>query len=158
MARGKDYTTTELAEIKGYLNDGRNYEEIAELMGRSKKSIENTVLRQGWTRGRFKDDNPNSQQWSKILENQTEPSIRFPEQTSEEPNKTTIVVTDEVKQIVSEMKNAIKPVKEKTLDDFTPREIIKHMYKIGYRLRDPKNNLYCLQEHVINCLDIINEK
>ena len=56
MARGKEYTTTELAEIKGYLKDGCSYEEIAELMGRSKKSIENTVLRQGWTRGRFNDD------------------------------------------------------------------------------------------------------
>ena len=56
MARGKDYTTTELAEIKGYLKDGCSYDEIAELMGRSKKSIENTVLRQGWTRGRFNDE------------------------------------------------------------------------------------------------------
>ena len=56
MARGKDYTTTELAEIKGYLKDGCSYEEIAALMGRSKKSIENTVLRQGWTRGRFNDN------------------------------------------------------------------------------------------------------
>ena len=56
MARGKEYTTTELAEIKGYLKDGCNYEEIAELMGRSKKSIENTVLRQGWTKGRYNDD------------------------------------------------------------------------------------------------------
>lgn len=158
MGRGKDYTMAEIAEIKGYLKDGCTYAEIGELMGRTRKSIEQLVLRQHWTRGRFKDENPNSQPWSKILENQTEPSIQFPEQAPEEPNKNTLIVTDEVKQAVSEMKNAIKPVKEKTLDDFTPREIIKHMYKIGYRLRDPKNNLYCLQEHVINCLDIINEK
>lgn len=56
MARGKFYTTTELAEIKGYLKDGCSYEEIAELMGRSKKSIENTIQRQGWTRGRFNNN------------------------------------------------------------------------------------------------------
>lgn len=56
MARGKFYTTTELAEIKGYLKDGCSYDEIAELMGRSKKSIENTIQRQGWTRGRFNNN------------------------------------------------------------------------------------------------------
>ena len=33
MGRGKDYTTNELAEIKGYLKDGCSQEEIAELMG-----------------------------------------------------------------------------------------------------------------------------
>ena len=56
MSRGKDYTTTELAEIKGYLKDGCSYDEIAELMGRSRKSIENTIQRKGWTKGRFNDD------------------------------------------------------------------------------------------------------
>lgn len=154
MGRGKDYTTAEIAEIKGYLKDGCNYAEIGELMGRTRKSIEQLVLRQHWTRGRFKDENPNSQPWSKILENQTEPSIQFPEQNPEEPNKNTLIVTDEVKQAVSEMKNAIKPVKEKTLDDFSPRELIKNLYDRGYRIENGR--LICIVHQVVNVNDIIN--
>ena len=52
MSRGKEYTTTEIAEIKGYLDSGCTYAEIAELMGRTKKSIEILSYRQGWTKER----------------------------------------------------------------------------------------------------------
>jgi hypothetical protein len=47
------------------------------------------------------------------------------------------------------------PVKEKTLDDFKPREIFKHLYKLGYRLKDPKS-LYCIIKQPVNLEDIIN--
>lgn len=127
MARGKDYTTNELAEIKGYLKDGCSYEEIAELMGRSKKSIANTILRQGWTRGRFKDSSDNSVPvW-----------------------KTTIVETEQKLK-----KTEPVLVKEKTLSDFQPREMIKHLYKLGYRIED--NKLVCIVKQVVNVKDIIN--
>lgn len=127
MGRGKDYTTNELAEIKGYLKDGCSIAEIAELMGRSKKSIENTILRQGWTRGRFKESSDNEVPvW-----------------------KTTVVETEQ------ELKKAeTAPIKEKTLSDFTPREIIRHMYNLGYRIED--NKLVCLVKQVVNVKDIIN--
>ena len=125
MARGKDYTTTELAEIKGYLKDGCNYAEIGELMGRSRKAIEPLALHQGWTRGRFRESSDNvSPVW-----------------------KTTVAET-EVK------KSEPVPVKEKTLFDFTPREIIKHMYNLGYRIED--NKLVCIVKQVVNVKDIIN--
>lgn len=125
MARGKDYTTTELAEIKGYLKDGCNYAEIGELMGRSRKAIEQLALHQGWTRGRFRESSDNvSPVW-----------------------KTTVAET-EVK------KSEPVPVKEKTLFDFTPREIIKHMYNLGYRIED--NKLVCIVKQVVNVKDIIN--
>ena len=129
MARGKDYTTTELAEIKGYLKDGCNYAEIAELMGRSKKSIENTILRQGWTRGRFKESSDNvAPVW-----------------------KTTVVETEqELKKTES------TPVKEKTLFDFPPREIIKHLYNLGYRIKGSDWKLVCTVEQTVNLKDIIN--
>lgn len=129
MARGKDYTTTELAEIKGYLKDGCNYAEIAELMGRSKKSIENTVLRQGWTHGRFKESSDNVDPvW-----------------------KTTVVETEqELKKTES------VPVKEKTLFDFPPREIIRHLYNLGYRIKGSDWKLVCMVEQTVNLKDIIN--
>lgn len=127
MARGKDYTTNELAEIKGYLKDGCNIAEIAELMGRSKKSIENTILRQGWTRGRFRESSDNAVPvW-----------------------KTTVVETEQELK-----KNEPVPVKEKTLSDFIPREIIRYMYNLGYRIED--NKLVCIVKQVVNVKDIIN--
>ena len=127
MGRGKDYTTNELAEIKGYLKDGCSLAEIAELMGRSKKSIENTVLRQGWTRGRFRESSDNAVPvW-----------------------KTTVVETEQELK-----KNEPVPVKEKTLFDFKPRDIIKHMYNLGYRIED--NKLVCIVKQVVNVKDIIN--
>lgn len=52
MPRGKDYTTTEIAEIRGYFDSGCTYAEIAELMGRTKKSISILCYRQGWTKER----------------------------------------------------------------------------------------------------------
>lgn len=129
MARGKDYTTTELAEIKGYLKDGCNYAEIAELMGRSKKSIENTVLRQGWTNGRFKESSDNvAPVW-----------------------KTTVVETEQELK-----KTELAPVKEKTLFDFPPREIIKHLYNLGYRIKGSDWKLVCTVEQTVNLKDIIN--
>ena len=127
MGRGKDYTTNELAEIKGYLKDGCSIAEIAELMGRSKKSIENTILRQGWTRGRFRESSDNAVPvW-----------------------KTTVVETEQELK-----KNEPVPVKEKTLSDFTPREIIRYMYNLGYRIED--NKLVCVVKQVVNVKDIIN--
>lgn len=127
MGRGKDYTTNELAEIKGYLKDGCSIAEIAELMGRSKKSIENTILRQGWTRGRFRESSDNAVPvW-----------------------KTTVVETEQELK-----KNEPVPVKEKTLSDFTPREIIRYMYNLGYRIED--NKLVCIVKQVVNVKDIIN--
>lgn len=127
MPRGKDYTTTELAEIKGYLKDGCTHAEIGELMGRSKKAIEQLVLHQGWTRGRFKESSDNSVPvW-----------------------KTTIVETQEEFK-----KNEPAPVKEKTLFDFQPRDMIRHLYNLGYRIED--NKLVCIVKQVVNVKDIIN--
>lgn len=127
MGRGKDYTTNELAEIKGYLKDGCSLAEIAELMGRSKKSIENTILRQGWTKGRFRESSDNAVPvW-----------------------KTTVVETEQELK-----KNEPVPVKEKTLFDFKPRDMIKHLYNLGYRIED--NKLVCIVKQVVNVKDIIN--
>ena len=46
--------------------------------------------------------------------------------------------------------------KQKTLDDFTPREIIKHLYDLGYRIEDDR--IVLVQKTVIKIGDIINSK
>ena len=57
----------------------------------------------------------------------------------------------------SETKTSAAPaviVKEKTLDDFQPREMIKHLYKLGYRIED--NGLYVITKQQVKLGDIIN--
>lgn len=44
--------------------------------------------------------------------------------------------------------------KTKTLDDFQPRDIIKHLYKLGYRIEN--NKLVCMVKQTVNMRDIIN--
>ena len=44
--------------------------------------------------------------------------------------------------------------KEKTLNDFQPKEIIKYLYKLGYRIED--NRLVCYVKQTVNIKDIIN--
>ena len=53
----------------------------------------------------------------------------------------------------------VKPVaplvqKPASLSDFTPREIIKHMYKLGYRIEN--NQHVCIVKQVVNLKDVIN--
>lgn len=122
----KGYTTTEIEEIRDYyLKDLLPVDEIAELMGRTKKAIVNIVQRNGWHRKRG----------SVSL---TSPS-RIPMPEEKDTPKT---IVEDAKVIIT-----------KTLDDFTPREIIKHMYKLGYRIED--NQLVCIVKQKVNVKDII---
>lgn len=131
MARGKDYTTTEIAEIKGYLKDGCNYSEIGELMGRTKKSIQNLVLRQGWTNGRFNESSDNVlPKWKATV-------------TETKPMPKTLI-------------DDVEPKMEKTLNDFQPREIFKHLYKLGYRIEGSDWKLVCIVKQTVNIKDVIN--
>ena len=145
MSRGKEFTTTEINEIRGFLKDGLTYAEVGELMGRSKKSIENLAHRQGWTRGRFKDEPETNQEpaWNETLKAQ--------ETKHEEP-----VLEMEVEEVVEEKPSPVvevKPVKEKTLNDYPARELIKNLYDRGYRLENGK--LICIVHQVVNINDII---
>ena len=84
------------------------------------------MSRQKWTRGRFKEEKQEDMNsWDSIL-NPKEPSLEFPETNHKAE------VPTEAKEEVAVMHETIKPVKEKTLDDFTPREIFLHLDKLGY--------------------------
>lgn len=48
----------------------------------------------------------------------------------------------------------IEVVKEKTLKDFQPRELIKRLYDLGYRIEN--NQLICIVKQVVNLRDVIN--
>ena len=129
MARYPFWTKKEEAELKGYLKDGFTYDEIAELMGRTKVSVSNYAKRRGWGIRQNKQKFPTDVQAKidKVVEKKEAP--------------TTIVVSP-------------APVKEKTLKDFQPREMIKYLYDMGYRIEDGK--LVCLVKQVVNLKDIVN--
>lgn len=148
MSRGKEFTTTEINEIRSFLKDGLTYAEVGELMGRSKKSIENLAHRQGWTRGRFKDEPKTNQEppWSEVLKDQ--------ETKQEEP-----VLEMEVEEVVEEKPSPVvevKSVKEKTLFDFTPRQILHHLFGVlGYYIKGSDWQLACKVEQIVNLNDIV---
>ncbi len=131
MGHGKAYTDVEIAEIKSYLKDGCNNSEIAELTGRSLKAIQQLVLRMGWTHGRFNEE---------------------PKKVEPVPKQKIELV--EVNPMPKTMIEDHEPKMEKTLKDFAPREIIKHLYNLGYRIED--NKLVCIVKQAVNLRDIIN--
>jgi len=133
MPRGKDLTTTELNEMKGLLNEGLSYGEVAELLGRTKKSVANAAFRY-----KLKDNNA----IKKKKETPKEWESELVKKVIENTNKPEGPV---VKQ---------QPVKEKTLKDFNPRDIIKYMYELGYRIED--NKLVCYVKQTVNVKDIVN--
>ena len=129
MARYPLWTKEEENLLRGYLKEGFNYDEIAELMGRTKMSISNHVKQKGW------GVRQNKQKFPSDVQKKIDAVVEKKE------TPTTIVVSP-------------APVKEKTLKDFTPREIIKHMYDLGYRIEDGK--LVCFVKQTVNLKDIIN--
>jgi len=45
------------------------------------------------------------------------------------------------------------PAKEKTLSDFKPRDMIRHLYNMGYRIDN--NMLVCIVRQTVNMKDIL---
>ena len=133
MPRGKDLTTTELNEMKSLLNEGLSYGEVAELLGRTKKSVANAAFRY-----KLKDNNATR----KMKETPKEWESELVKKVIENTNKPEEPI---VKQQL---------VKEKTLKDFNPRDIIKYMYDLGYRIED--NKLVCYVKQTVNVKDIVN--
>ncbi|MBR6347458.1 MAG: hypothetical protein IKR80_00735 [Spirochaetales bacterium] len=58
------------------------------------------------------------------------------------------------KEYPATKEEAKAPVKEKTLKDFQARDMIKHLYNMGYRIEN--NQLVCLVKQAVNLKDIIN--
>ena len=130
MGRGKDLTTTELNEMKSLLNEGLSYGEVAELLGRTKKSIANAAFRHN-----LKDKTV------------TKEKKETPKEWESELVKKVIENTNKIEESV------VKPqlAKERTLKDFSFREIIKYLWDNNYRWKD----MYCIIKQPINVEDII---
>lgn len=51
--------------------------------------------------------------------------------------------------------NPVAQQKEKTLNDFQPRDMIKHLYNLGYRIKD--NSLYVMTLQKVNIQSVLSE-
>ena len=49
---------------------------------------------------------------------------------------------------------AIQKLSKRSLGDYSSREMIKHLYNLGYRIEN--NGLVCIQKVTVNIKDIIN--
>ena len=54
-----------------------------------------------------------------------------------------------------QVKQVAVPQKEKTLNDFQPRDMIKHLYNLGYRIKD--NSLYVMTLQKVNIQSVLSE-
>ena len=50
---------------------------------------------------------------------------------------------------------AVAPVKQKTLHDFTPREMIRYLYNMGYRIEDGR--IVLIRKEYVNLKSILEE-
>lgn len=131
----KAYTTTELTQMAQMRKEGASYQEIAEMFGHSKFSVQKKLSEMG------------------VLGKQPEPLKKKKGQPAAEVAKT-IPPMEEAKPKPS----AAAPVvssKKVTLDDFSPREMIKHLYNLGYRIEN--NAIVFYQRQVVNIKSVLEE-
>lgn len=72
--------------------------------------------------------------------------------------KATLAIEDKIKEagVTLYKEDDDKPVERtKKLSDFTPREIIKYLYSIGYRI--DREGLYYIEKKRVNLDSVINE-
>ena len=143
MGKGKDYKTTEIEEIRSWIKDGLTYKEVAELMGRTEKAIRNIASKYGFSKTSYS----NRKAPKEIEQSLFVPLVEVKEKPVQEVP-------------VAEQTPVVQPIKAKTLDDFTPREIFKNLHKRGYCFKP--GSITCKRERVIveeipvNIEDVIN--
>lgn len=131
--RGPAYTLNEKkAIVHFYYNKGMTAKEIAKITGRTADGISNLVRR-------HKDLIPPKDYVPTVFTTkENEDKIKELLEKSEEPK-------------VSKQHNI--PEEVKVTPQLSPREMIKHLYSIGYRIKD--NGLVVLVEQPVNIKDII---
>ena len=138
MARKSVISEQTAQEIKEYYEAGFRFCEIANMTGIHQSTVRMHLLRNGL----LKDDNSK------------EMSAPADEAKKEQPKDAERVPETESKPDTSTQKREDTYVpKEKTLKDFKSRDMIKHLYDMGYRIKD--NQLICLVPQVVNVKDII---
>lgn len=140
-------------EILEYYKNGFTLQEIAEITGVKKPTINTWLTRtlpegmRNRKRGRrpgSKNDKP---------EKTTEDKLHDIEEVISTLGEANVkAMESHYKDLVQEPRPVV--VKEKTLKDFQARDMIKHLYNMGYRIEN--NQLVVLQKVPVKINDIIN--
>jgi hypothetical protein len=129
---GKPYSDDELKTILHlYYNENKLAKDVARVVGRSYKAVQNVVKR-------YKSMVPEKNYVSKM--------------TIAVDAKKPAVEVVQVEEPVTVVKPSSKYVTVHT--EMSPREMIKHLYSLGYRIKN--NELVVLVEQKVNIKDIIN--
>lgn len=123
--RGKGYTKEEVNDMVTIFKQGASVEEISQMSGRTAGSITEKLRRCGYS----------------VINGRYTGDRREQEDVQDEP---VLKVSVGNKTLV----------KQKTLDDFTPREMIKHLYNLGFRIKN--NEIVMIIEKKIKLSDILN--
>lgn len=128
---GRPYSEDELKTILHlYYNKNKTLKQVAAATGRSVKAIQNTVHRN-------KDMVPDKNYVIPVL--------------------TSVDNKEKIESIIARSNSPVeqKPVVEQPKQmQLSPREMIKHLYSLGYRIKN--NELVVLVEQKVNIKDIIN--
>lgn len=140
MPRPKTTQET-LNEIEIMLKNGWSYDDIATVTGKTKHAIQNLVSRylHQYTKSKKKTDESTTTgtlPLTETTETAQETAMTNNDSSKTEPVRATTVV-----------------YKNKTLDDFNPRDMIKYLYNLGFRIKN--NKLVCIIEKTVNLKDII---
>lgn len=136
MSRGKHYTQQELEEIKLLRKQGATYPQIAEMFGRTPKAI--AVLFQSKT--------------------MTESVGGIAKKPEPQPDSEIDNLKAQNKSLYAEIESLRKQLAEarkRSLETISPRDIIKHLYNLGYRIED--GELVVIEKKVVNIKSVLHE-
>ena len=141
----KHYTTIEIKKILDMrYNKGMKFDAIAEIIGRTSKSVEDACHRHKNRFPEFKSTVPI--QTSKKNRQKIEELLKRSEEAD--------VATEEMQIAADGALENFYGKQYKPTPTMTPREMIKHLYTLGYRIKN--NELVVLVEQRVNIKDIIN--
>ena len=125
--RGKACTNLELALITDMFHRGASIQDISKRVGRTTSSVRTRLNIMG-------------------LHISERDAKHKPEENVAKPIKNEDSPTPAAEAVC-------QPQKQKTLNDFSPREIIRHMYNLGYRIKG--GDLYQIVEKKVLLNDIL---
>lgn len=126
----KPYTTTELEEIRSMLKDGYSCKDIADITGRSETAIRAVMY--------------------KYDMNHSAVSLRPAPNKGDKPEFKEVPETKMPKTLFENV------IPEKNLDAFPDEDIIRHLYKLGYRIKNGELVHTTVVEQRVNLRDVIN--
>ena len=141
-------------EILEYYKNGFTLKEIAEITGVQKSTLNSWLTRTLPEGMRNRKRGPKPGSTNNTLEKTTEDKVHDIEEAISTLGEANIKAAESHYKDLARQEPRPVVVKEKTLKDFTAREMIKHLYNMGYRIDN--NQLVVLQKVPVKVNDIIN--